>query len=81
MTLDWEMAENRARFINEVIHGDLVVQRRKRADVIKDLAHRNYKRIFKVLAKSSGSSTGKIFLVNFTENYKYKLITILKILN
>lgn len=43
LTQEWEKLNNKVRFITEIISGKFVVQNRKKADILKDLAARGYK--------------------------------------
>ncbi|KAJ3044271.1 DNA topoisomerase 2 [Rhizophlyctis rosea] len=47
LTREWTKLDNQVRFIQEVIAGTLVVQNRKRADIVQDLAARKYSPIEK----------------------------------
>ncbi|KAI8849905.1 DNA topoisomerase [Chytridium lagenaria] len=43
LTIEWTRLDNKARFIMEIIQGKLVVQNRKKADIVRDLRARDYK--------------------------------------
>ena len=43
LTEEWEMLDNKVRFILAVVHGDLVVSNRRKADILKDLRDQGYK--------------------------------------
>ncbi|PWA01549.1 hypothetical protein BB558_002380 [Smittium angustum] len=45
LTEEWERYNNRARFVLEIIQKKLIVQNRKRVDIIADLVGRGYKKI------------------------------------
>lgn len=47
LTFDLARVENRVRFVTEIITGSLIVQNRKRKDLLQDLKERKYFTIFK----------------------------------
>jgi DNA topoisomerase-2 len=47
LTEDWEKLDNKVRFVTEIIQGRLVVQNRKRADILDELRRRGYKALTK----------------------------------
>ena len=47
LTEDYNKADNKVRFVTEIIKGRLVVQGKKKQDIIKDLQQREYKPFFK----------------------------------
>jgi DNA topoisomerase-2 len=55
MTFDLTRLENKVRFISEIIAGSLVVQNRKRADLMADLRSRGYDPIYKGQTATSNS--------------------------
>lgn len=42
LTKEWTVLDSKVRFIREIVSGSLVVQNRKKADVVADLAARSY---------------------------------------
>ncbi|KAH6572181.1 hypothetical protein BASA60_006741 [Batrachochytrium salamandrivorans] len=56
LTFDYERLESKVRFVTEIITGKLIVQNRKRADLLKDLVARKYKLIPKKKNTASASS-------------------------
>lgn len=53
MTLDWTRLNNKVRFITEIIDGKLVVQNRKKTDLLQELIKRDYKPFPKTASKSA----------------------------
>jgi DNA topoisomerase-2 len=56
MTNEWNKLDNRSRFIKEIIEGSLVIQKRKRDDIVNDLEKRNYAKFFNDLVVEDGNS-------------------------
>ncbi|KAJ3071877.1 hypothetical protein HDU98_004683 [Podochytrium sp. JEL0797] len=50
LTFEWTKLDNKVRFIQEIISGKLVVQNRKKLDILNELVRREYFRIPKVKA-------------------------------
>lgn len=42
LTQEWTRLDNRVRFVQEIVEGKLIVQNKKRADIIKDLTQRGF---------------------------------------
>lgn len=42
MTLEWTKLDNKVRFIEEIISGKLIIQNRKKIDIVADLKKREY---------------------------------------
>jgi DNA topoisomerase-2 len=55
MTFDLTRLENKVRFISEIISGSLIVQNRKRVDLMADLRSRGYEPIYKGQTSASTS--------------------------
>ncbi|ORX81622.1 type II DNA topoisomerase [Basidiobolus meristosporus CBS 931.73] len=55
LTQDWTKIDNRVRFILEIIEGKLVVQNRKKNDILKDLKTRGYAPFFKNAEKAANT--------------------------
>ncbi|KAJ3239764.1 DNA topoisomerase 2 [Chytriomyces hyalinus] len=60
LTFEWTKLDNKVRFIQEIITGKLVVQNRKKADILKELIKRDYFRVPKAKAakQNEDSSNG-----------------------
>ncbi|KAI8620983.1 DNA topoisomerase [Chytriomyces sp. MP71] len=59
LTFEWTKLDNKVRFIQEIISGKLVVQNRKKADILKELVKRDYFRVPKgKVAKNSSDTAG-----------------------
>ena len=58
LTEEWERLNNKVRFIMEIIQGKLVVQNKKKADVLTELRKREYKPFFKKPQKSGVTELG-----------------------
>ncbi|KAI9344616.1 DNA topoisomerase [Obelidium mucronatum] len=57
LTFEWTRLDNKVRFIQEIISGKLVVQNRKKKEILKDLVARDYFRIPKAkIAKVAGGT-------------------------
>lgn len=56
LTEDYNKADNKVRFVTEIIKGRLVVQGKKKQDIIKDLQQREYKPFFKNSLKKSNDN-------------------------
>ncbi|KAL8966214.1 MAG: hypothetical protein Q9183_003470, partial [Haloplaca sp. 2 TL-2023] len=52
MTKELEKFTNQARFIQMIINGDLVISRKKKVDLVKELQNKNFKPIVKVADKT-----------------------------
>ena len=52
MTKELERFTNQARFIQMIINGDLVISRKKKVDLVKELQNKNFKPIVKVADKT-----------------------------
>ena len=48
LTEEWEKLDNKVRFILAVVHGELVVSNRKKADILAELRDEGYKTFFPV---------------------------------
>lgn len=61
LTEEWEILDNKVRFILAVVHGKLVVSNRKKSDLLKELKDQGYKTFLpsKKLAESSESSSSE----------------------
>ena len=53
---EWTKADNRVRFVKEIISGKLVVQNKKRADIVAELRRRNYAPMRKNESSEEGNS-------------------------
>lgn len=53
LTQEWTRLDNRVRFVQEIIDGKLIVQNKKKADIVKDLAARGFAPF------ASGKTAGK----------------------
>ncbi|TPX44377.1 hypothetical protein SeLEV6574_g04534 [Synchytrium endobioticum] len=54
LTEEWKRLDNRVRFVKEIISGLLVVQNRKKADIVADLRARKYDPVFKKKDEADG---------------------------
>lgn len=57
MNNDLEKYTNQARFIQMIIDGQLVISRKKKADLVKELKNKNFKPIAKVADASKQGET------------------------
>ncbi len=65
LTQEWTKLDNKVRFITEIIQGKLIVQNRKKAEIMDDLRRRGYKALSKSERKGLEKSVG---LVGADEN-------------
>ncbi|KAJ3122937.1 DNA topoisomerase 2, partial [Physocladia obscura] len=57
LTFEWTKLDNKVRFIREIITGKLVIQNRKKSEILKDLVTRDYFRVPKVkVARTAGNA-------------------------
>ncbi|KAJ3203013.1 DNA topoisomerase 2 [Entophlyctis luteolus] len=53
LTFEWTKLDNKVRFIQEIITGKLVIQNRKRAEIVRDLVARDYFRVPKTKSEKA----------------------------
>lgn len=55
LTEEWSRLDNKVRFVLEIIQGKLVIQNRRKSDILTELRTRGYKPIYKNKSSSSSS--------------------------